>query len=414
MAEDRKQSNRLRPWLWRSLIIVLILVFFLTRYLLRDQLTVRVAQVGHEVLQTTISTNGIVEPVTDYPFYSPLATTVKEVYVRSGDLVPAGKLMIVLDDMDARAREATAESGVKSAQSALDAATHNGTQEQRQMAAAEVVRARLERDQAQHDLDALVKLNSSGAASASEVSAARQRLQSAEGGLQAAEQSANSRYSSTDVARAQAALADAEAGLKAAQYVVEKTAIRASIKGTVYSVGAARGEFVEQGKLLLKMADLSHERVRAYFDEPDIGHLEAGQKIVIKWDAKPGREWHGHIERPPATIVTYGTRHVGEVMVAIDDSDGTLLPATNVNVTVTTSSEPNVLSIPREALFSQNGQPYVFKLVGKNLVRTQVVTGIVNLTRAAVVSGLNDGDVVAIGSTTGQPLQEGVPVKAIR
>ena len=414
MAEERKQSTRLRLWLWRSLAVVLILVFLMTRYLLRDQLTVRVAPVGHEVLQTTISTNGIVEPVADYPFYSPLATTVRQVDVRSGDVVPAGKLMIVLDDVDARAREATAESGVKSAQSALDAATHNGTQEQRQMAAAEVARARLERYQAQHDLDALMKLNSSGAASASEVNAARQRMQSADAGLQAAEQNANSRYSSTDVARAQAALADAEAGLKAAQYVVEKTAIRAPIKGTVYSVDAARGEFAEQGKLLLQMADLSRERVRAYFDEPDIGHLEAGQKIVIKWDAKQGREWHGHIERPPSTIVTYGTRHVGEVMVAIDDSDGTLLPETNVNVTVTTSSEPNVLSIAREALFSQNGQPYVFRVVGNNLVRTQVVTGIVNLTRAAVVSGLNDGDLVATSSTTGQPLQEGVPVKAIR
>jgi HlyD family secretion protein len=414
MAEDRKQSTRLRLWLWRSLAVVLILVFFVTRYLLRDQMTVRVAPVGHEVLQTTISTNGIVEPVADYPFYSPLATTVKAVYVRSGDLVPAGKLMVELDDVDARAREATAESGVKSAQSALEAATHNGTQEQRQMAAAEVARARLERDQAQHDLDALIKLNSTGAASASEVNAARQRLQSAEGGLQAAEQNVNSRYSSTDIARAQAALADAEANLAAAQHVMAETAVRARIKGTVYSVDAARGEFAEQGKLLLQMADLSHERVRAYLDEPDIGHLEAGQKIVIKWDAKQGREWHGHIDRPPATIVTYGTRHVGEVMVSIDDSDGTLLPETNVNVTVTTSSEPNVLSIPREALFSQNGQPYVFKLVGKNLVRTPVGTGIVNLTRAAIVSGLNDGDLVATGSTSGQPLQEGVPVKAIQ
>jgi HlyD family secretion protein len=414
MAEDRKQSTRLRLWLWRSLAVVLILVFFVTRYLLRDQMTVRVAPVGHEVLQTTISTNGIVEPVADYPFYSPIATTVKAVYVRSGDLVPAGKLMVVLDDVDARAREATAESGVKSAQSALDAATHNGTQEQRQMAAAEQARARLERDQAQHDLDALIKLNSTGAASASEVNAARQRLQSAEAGLQAAGQNVNSRYSATDIARAQAALADAEANLAAAQHVVAETSIRAPIKGTVYSVDAARGEFAEQGKLILQMSDLSHERVRAYFDEPDIGHLEAGQKIVIKWDAKQGREWHGHIDRPPATIVTYGTRHVGEVMVSIDDSDGTLLPETNVNVTVTTSSEPNVLSIPREALFSQNGQPYVFKLVGKNLVRTPVVTGIVNLTRAAVVSGLNDGDLVATGSTTGQPLQEGVTVKAIQ
>jgi hypothetical protein len=38
------------------------------------------------------------------------------------------------------------------------------------------------------------------------------------------------------------------------------------------------------GKLLLQVADLRHERVRAYFDEPDIGKLAVGQKIQIKWD----------------------------------------------------------------------------------------------------------------------------------
>jgi HlyD family secretion protein len=414
MAEERKKSDSIRLWLWRSLGLVLILVFFLTRYLLRDELTVRESRVDREALLNTLSTNGKVEPEVNYQFYSPIATTVKAVYVQAGDKVPAGKLLMLLDDTDARAREATAQSGVKSAQAALDAATHNGTQEQRQMSEGEIARAKLERQQAQSDLDALIKLNSIGAASASEVNAARQRLQSAEASLHASEESSNSRYSPAEIARAQAALADAQANLAAARKIVTQTAIRAPIAGTVYSVDAAHTEYAEQGKLLLQIADLAQERVRAYFDEPDIGHLQAGQKILIKWDARPGQEWHGHIERAPVTVITYGTRNVGVVLVAIDDEDGTLLPDTNVNVTVTTSSEPNVLSIPREALYSSNGKPYVFKVVDNKLVRTPVVTGIVNLTRVAVVSGLNEGDWVATGSLSGMPLQEGVPIKVVR
>ena len=411
MAEEKKQSYRLRLWLWRSLGIILIIVFFATRYMLRERLEVRVAPVGHEVLKNTISTNGRVEPETNNQFYSPIATTVKAVYAQPGDKVKAGKVLMVLDDVDARAREATAESGVKAAQAALYAAMHNGTQEQNQMSAGDIARTQLERDQAQHDLDALTKLNSTGAASASEVSAARERMQTAEASLHASQQSATNRFSPEEVARAQAAVADAEAGLAAARKVVAQTVIRAPVTGTVYSVDVTPTEFAEQGKLLLQLADLSHERVRAYFDEPDIGRLESGQKIIIKWDAKPGQEWHGHIVLTPITVVTYGTRNVGEVLVAIDDADGGLLPDINVNVTVTTSSEPNALSIPREALLSQNGQAYVFKVVGNKLVRTPVVTGIVNLTRVAILSGLVDGDEVATGTTSGQPLQEGVPIK---
>lgn len=414
MAEDKNRSKRPRLLLWVGLAVVLIIVFFVTRYLLRDQLSVRVADVGHEELRNTISTNGRVEPNVDYSFYSPISTTVKSVNVVPGDKVPVGKVLLVLDDVDARAREASARSGVKSAQVALDAALHNGTQEQQQMAAADLARAKLERDQAQHDVEALTRLNATGAASASEVAAARSRLATAEASLQAAQLAATSRYSAADVERARAALADAEANQAAAHSVVEKTVLRSPIAGTVYDIEAAKTEFVEQGKLLMRMADLSKERVRAYFDEPDIGHLAAGQKIVIKWDARPGKEWQGHIERPPITVITYGTRHVGEVLVSIDDADGVLLPETNVNVTVTTSSEPGVLSIPREALFSQNGQPYVYKVSGNSLVRTQVITGIVNLTRVAILRGLKDGDQVATGSLSGQPLQEGIPIKVVR
>jgi len=108
MAEEKNQSTRLRLWIWRSLGIILILVFFGTRYMLRERLEVRVAPVGHEILKNTISTNGRVEPETNYQFYSPLATTVKAVYVQPGDKVKAGKVLMVLDDTDARAREATA------------------------------------------------------------------------------------------------------------------------------------------------------------------------------------------------------------------------------------------------------------------------------------------------------------------
>ena len=412
MKEQRNQSARL--WFWRSTPVLIIIVFFVARSLMRDRLPVHEAQVSHQELVNKVSTNGRVEPEVNYEFHSPLSTTVKAVYVQPGDVVPAGKLLVVLDGVQARARLASAESGVKAAQAAVEAATHNGTLQERQMAAADVARARLDRDQARRDLDALVKLNSTGAASPGEVAEARQRLESAEGSLKASEERARSRYSPAEVARAQATLADAEANLAAARQVVEQTSIHAPVTGTVYSLNTGPTEFAEAGELLLQLADLRHERVRAYFDEPEIGRLALGQKIQIKWDAKPGRLWNGHIVRIPVTVITYGTRNVGEVLVAIDDSDGELLPNTNVTVTVTTSSEPNTLSIPREALRSENGKPYVFKIVNGGLVRTPVTTGTINLTQVSILSGLDQGDWVATGSANGQPLQEGIPIKVVR
>lgn len=412
MAQERKQLDW--RWVWFGAAVVLVLVFFSVRSVTRERLQVRAVQVSRQSLSSVVSTNGRVEPVLNYAVHSPAATTVKAVYVQQGDTVPAGKLLLALDDMETRARVASAESGVKSAQAALDAALHNGTLEQRQASEADLNRARLDRDQAQHDLDALQRLQATGAASASEVASARQRLASAEAAMQASQATSQGRYSPAEVARARAALADALANLAAAQQVEEQTSVRAPIAGTIYNLDVAHTDYVDSGKLLLQMADLHQVRVRAYFDEPDIGHLAVGQPVQIKWDAHPDRMWHGEIERVPITVTTYGTRNVGEVLVKINDADGTLLPDTNVTVTVITSSEANVLSVPRDALHMENGKTFVYRVVKDELKRTPVTPGTITLTQAAISFGLNEGDWVATGATNGQILQEGVPVKVLK
>ena len=412
MIRERKELDR--RWLWLGAAIILVAVYFSARALTRPRLPVRVARVEHAPLDNTLSTNGHVEPEHNFEYVSPMATTIKAVYVQPGDRVPAGKLLVVLDDVAARARLATAESGVKSAQAALDAVEQNGTLEQRQTSQAEIAKDGIDVAQAQRNVDAMVKLAANQAASAAEVAQARQQLALAQAGLSAAQLSAKDRYAPSDLARAQAALADAQANLAAARDVLAKTQYRAPVAGTVYLLEAKPTEFTEAGKTLLQMADLHQEHVRAYFDEPNIGKLAVGQPIQIRWEAKPGEVWHGHITRTPVTVVEYTTRVVGEVIIDIDGGDGELLPQTNVTVTVTTSTATDVLSIPREALYSESGKPYVFKVVKDQLVRTPVTIGTQNLTQAAILSGLHIGDEVATGTTTGQPLQEDMPIKRMR
>jgi HlyD family secretion protein len=412
MAKESKQLDW--RWVWLGAGVILILVFFSVRSLTRERLEVRVVEASHQSIESTISTNGRVEPEMNFERFSPLATTVKTVHVQTGDTVEAGKLLITLDDIQARARVATAESGLKSAQSALENAQHGGTLAERQNSSSDVTRAQIEHDQAQRDLDALTKLKATGAASDSEVAAARQRVQSTAALLEASQNSSKNRYTSSDVARAEAAVRDAEAALAAAYDVQSKTVVRAPAAGTVYTLNVRPTDFVEEGKLILQLADLKQERVRAYFDEPEIGALSVGQAALIKWDAKPGEVWKGHIERVPVSVTQYGTRNVGEVLIAVDgDTDG-LLPDTNVTVTVTTSSQANALSIPREALHQENGQSYVFRVIKDELKRTPVQYGTMNLNQVAILSGLSAGDWVATGSISGQPLQEGVPIRPVK
>jgi HlyD family secretion protein len=169
---------------------------------------------------------------------------------------------------------------------------------------------------------------------------------------------------------------------------------------------------VGAGDTLIQLADLNKLEIKAYFDEPEIGQLKAGQPVTIVWPAKPGEEWHGHIIQAPTTIITYGgTRNVGECLISVDDTNGVLLPDTNVTVTVIESQRDNVLSLPREALHTEGMNDYVYRIVDDHLVKTSVQVGLANLTRFEILGGLKEGDEVALGSTSEAELSDGLHVK---
>ncbi|MGI4758429.1 MAG: efflux RND transporter periplasmic adaptor subunit, partial [Janthinobacterium lividum] len=177
-------------------------------------------------------------------------------------------------------------------------------------------------------------------------------------------------------------------------------------------------DFVHPEDDLMDIADLNRLQVRAYFDEPEVGKLAKGQPVKLKWEAKPNLVWHGHVERPPTQIAVYNTRNVGECLITVDDARGELLPNTNVVVTVTTSQQDHVLSIPREALHPamDGSSAYVYRIVDGKLSRTPVTLGtVVNLTSAQVVSGVKAGDSIVLGPVAGsQELSEGLAVKQVR
>ena len=398
--------------MWTLAAILLIIVFFAVRRLTREQLPLRVAQATMQDLVTTDSTNGKIEPQHNFEAHAPTPGTIKSLYVRSGELVSKGKLLLSLDDADAVAHSVGALATLRGAQASYQATEQGGTQEERNSLAGELAKAQMDRDQAQHDLDTLKKLVAQGAAAPGEVAAAQQRLDAANTSLLTLQKKQTARYSPADIAHSKADLEQAQAAYQAANTVVIDSNVRAPFAGTVYSLPVSQSEYVQQGSLLLQMADLTRIQVRAYFDEPELGALHVGQPATIVWDALPDRQWHGRILSMPSTIINYqNTRNVGEVLLSVDDADGKLLPSTNVKVTVTEQRMDHVLTIPREALHSESGKNYVYLLRGKVLRRQPVTVGARNLTQVQVLSGLAENATVALSTTNGEPLAEGVPVQ---
>jgi HlyD family secretion protein len=415
---SRPETSRAYPFIsWGLGLAALVVIVFAIRFFTRQRVSVYTAKVSYQNLVKPESTNGKVELINEFQPHAQSPGVVQDIYVSVGDKVTPGQLLLKMDDADARARLASAQSALKAAQLAQSEIAQGGSQDERNTYAADLSSAELQQKQDATSLAALQKLQQQGAASQAEVNAAQQRLQIDQNRTQSIQQHSTPRYGDADRAGAQARLADAEAAVAAAQSAVANANIRSPIAGSVYAIPVSQYDYVPAGEDLIYVADLNRIQVTAYFDEPEVGDLAKGQPVSIVWDAKPRSVWHGHITIAPTTIINYqSTRNVGECEIAVDDARGDLQPNSNVTVTVTVAQHNHVLSIPREALHTEAGATFVFRVIDHKLARTPVQTrgGIINDNWAEIVGGLAEGDVVALNATTNSDLTNGTEVTTVQ
>ncbi len=397
-------------WAGGAIVAVVLLASFASR---DDSVPVTAATVSRSIIRSVISSNGKIEPVQNFEAHAPVGTNVERVLVKEGDQVKKGQLLVGLDAASARSQAAQALAQVRASEADMKAVERGGTQEEVLTFRAQLVKARADYDSAQRNLDSLKRLQQSGAASAGEVRAAQNQLDTAAAEVKLLESKQKERYSSPEIMRVQARQSEAQSAYRAAQDVLGRLVIRAPFDGIIYSLPVKRGTYVNPGDLVLQEADLSRVLVRAFVDEPDVARLMPGEKIEVTWDAMPGRMWNGSVSAVPAAVKLHGTRNVGETTCIVTNQDFKLLPNINVGVTIVTAQHENALTIPREALRQDDSVPYVYQIMNNVLQRRNVQTSISNLTQAEITGGVPEHAQVALGSTNSKPLHDGLSVRVI-
>ena len=400
-------------WLvWAAGIVaaVVLLGSFMSR---GDVVPVRTATVERGTIRSLVSTNGKVEPLQSFEAHAPVGTTVKKLLVKEGDRVKRGQLLAQLNDAEASSQAARALAQVRASQAESSAVQSGGNREEVLTLESQLVKARTGRDTAQRNLEALRRLQQSGAASPGEVKQGEDQLAAAEADLKLLEQKQKDRYSPPEIARVEAQNTEAQSAYAAAENILQQLNIRAPFDGVVYSLPVHQGSYVSPGDLVLQEADLSKVLVRAYVDEPDVGRLSPGQKIELTWDAVPGRTWQGSVSSVPSTVKLLGTRNVGEATCVVDNSDLKLLPNINVGVTIVTTEHENALTVPREAVRLDDGKTFVYQIVNDELQRRDIQTSISNLIQVEVTGGVTEKALLALASTNSKPLHEGSAVRIV-
>jgi len=372
--------------------------------------TVAFAKTTREKISNVLSTNGKVEPAVYIDVRVESSGLVRQLLVHAGDSVRKDQVLAELSEpglqqeLDAAlAREAQALANLQILQAggrSSDTTEIDGT----------LNRLKSDRDAAQRNLDALQRLLAKQAATAFEVEQARQAVKTLDVQIESLRQKRAALVGKGDLGSAEARVQEAEANVRLSRDRIARDTILAPIAGTIYDLPARTGSFLNAGDPVASIGKLDPVRVRVYVDEPELGRVAAGQSVRITWDALPGKEWTGLVEKRPTEVIALGTRQVGEVLCTIGNPMRELVPGTNVNAFILTQVVENALTIPKAAV-RRDGAIGVFLLQKDNTLKWQpILTGASDALRVEVIRGLADGDAVA--QPTEKTLRAGQKVTA--
>jgi len=414
---DRRLRNRIILFLALAAVAAVILVRLSGR-----QPVAKISAVTpvRENLVSSISSNGKVEPIAPYVVRAQLDTFIEKIRGVEGQAVKKGQLLLELNVKDATAQLAEARAKLLRAEDDLRAAKAGGRSDDAARTEGALATAVAQRDRLQRNHDALVRLIAQQAATKDELAANDLELGKAEAQvkqLTAAKQEFE-RGVRLDANRSVLQVEQLRSEVAALEEKVRDGRIVAPGDGTLYSLPVKAGDYVKVGDLLAEMADLHKVRVRAFIDEPELGGLEPGEAVRITWDALPNRAWTGKTQVIPKQVVQRQARSVGELLCEVNNEKLELLPNINVNVRINSRERINVMTVPRGAVEAEGGRRFVFVVlrntlgVGKaTLEKREIHVGIADATNYEVLSGLQEGEMVALPGDV--DLKDGMPVKIV-
>jgi HlyD family secretion protein len=367
-------------------------------------------KVLRETIVSSVATNGKVEPVDWAVARAERSGAVTKILVRRGQQVKQGDALLELDATEAQTDLAVANSRIAQIQSDMEVLSRGGRSSDLTEIASSMDRLKLDLANTQKERDSLARLQAKQAATKFEVDSVDQRIASIQLQMKALEDRKAALVGSPDLKSAQARLQDAQAAATLAQSRIRMATVTAPVPGTVYQFDIKHGAFLNAGDAVASIGRLERVNVTVFVDEPDLGRVRRGMHVTISWDALPGRQWQGTVDKTPTQIVALGSRQVGEVICLIENPSSDLLPGTNVNAEILTESVAQALTIPKEAIRREVNSAGVFVLEGNKVAWRKIAEKVNNVTRTQV-EGLKDGDAVAL--PTEKPLKDGMEVKPL-
>ncbi len=170
-----------------------------------------------------------------------------------------------------------------------------------------------------------------------------------------------------------------------------------------------QGDQVTPGQPLIKVVNVDSMQVEASVNQAESSVLRIGQKGKVRLDAFSGIEFPGQLySMNPMAVGSqrqgYFIRNV-PVRVRIQGSHEKLIPDLSASVDLVLDRVDNARQVPLTALHQDGKSTVVFVKRGDRFEKQVVQLGLQTATQAAVLSGLEVGDEVALDKPAGASVQ---------
>ena len=160
-----------------------------------------------------------------------------------------------------------------------------------------------------------------------------------------------------DYENAKSGVVNAQANLDLAKQSLEDATVKAPSEGTIITKNVSEGTViagatssVSGGTTIVQMADLSVVRIRAFFNESDIGNVHPGEPANVTVDAYPDRRFSGVVQKIEPQAVVQQNVTMFPVLVNLDNKERLLRPGMNGEVSVLIDEVDNVIAVPNDAI----------------------------------------------------------------
>lgn len=392
----------MRRWIWIPIVLISLglTLFGLLRPRAEQGISVTVARVSQGEFVREVRATGTVEAkVYNLTFSRP--GRVAEVRVSEGQTVRAEQVLAVLDTTNEQAQLQTARETLAALQSRVSSSAAELRSNQS--------RLQTQLGEAQRNLVLSRRLLSLGSAAPNDVRTLERQVGDLQNQLNSLAQTNQS--SGRDL---QAQTQARQAEIASLQRTINLSSLRATVSGTVSSVGylvgvdstATAGSGVNAQAASIRLVEADSLRIQARLTEADIAGVRPGQPVRVELDSAPNQPLNAKVNRlgVQAEVAGTGGSAVLPVFVRFLDPKAETLarPGLTATARITTVRLPRVLKIPLETLVEENKKSFVWVIdpAAQTVKKTPIMVKARNLTQAAVEGVNTDSLLVSLAPET--------------